>query len=50
MHTHYLAVVAIAAPLAGLPRQRAQVAITAHEERDTQGLLTLIWDPILPQL
>ncbi|MDR3085639.1 MAG: beta-lactamase family protein [Christensenellaceae bacterium] len=33
-----------------LPRQRAHVAITAHEERDTQGLLTLVWDHVLPQL
>ncbi|MDR2514647.1 MAG: serine hydrolase [Christensenellaceae bacterium] len=33
-----------------LPRQRAHVAITAHEEHNTQGLLTLIWDHILPQL
>lgn len=33
-----------------LPEENAHVAITAHEERNTQGLLDLIWDHIIPQL
>lgn len=33
-----------------LPGQDAHVSITAHEEKDTQMLLDLVWDHVMPQI